>query len=250
MHAEDPELVDLFAEYRHTNDPSLRHRLIEAHRWVALYCARRFANRGEPLDDLIQVGMLGVLKAFDRFDPDQGASFTTYAIPTVMGELRRHFRDTTWAVRVPRRIKDLHVELGAAIEFLTSRLGRTPRVPDLAEHLGISEEQVLEALEARSAYRADPLVSTSDDDPGSGNEADAVGEVDADLLYADDRMAVRAMLRWLAPRERRIIYLRFFQGLSQSEIAEEVGVSQVHVSRLLRSSLERLRQRAGVARTG
>jgi RNA polymerase sigma-B factor len=249
MKVEEAELAEQFAAYRRTGDPSLRDQLIEAHRWVALYCARRFANRGEPLDDLIQVGMLGVLKAFDRFDPDQGASFTTYAIPTVMGELRRHFRDTTWAVRVPRRIKDLHVELGAAIELLTGQLGRAPRVPDLAGHLGISEDQVLEALEARSAYRADPLLA-SDDDQGTGNEAEAIGEIDADLLYADDRLAVRAMLRWLAPRERRIVYLRFFEGLSQSEIAAEVGVSQVHVSRLLRSSLERLRQRAGVARTG
>jgi RNA polymerase sigma-B factor len=249
MRTDDPKAVDRFDTYRRTGDPSLRHQVIEDHRWVALYCARRFANRGEPLDDLIQVAMLGVLKAFDRFDPDQGASFTTYAIPTVMGELRRHFRDTMWAVRVPRRIKDLHVELGAAIEYLTGRLGRVPRVPDLAEHLGISEDEVLEALEARSAYRADPLIPSNEDDHAAGNDAEAVGEDDADLMYADDRLAVRAMLRWLPPRERRIVYLRYFHGLSQSEIAAEVGVSQVHVSRLLRSSLERLRRRAKVART-
>lgn len=247
MKAEASEAIARFVRFRNTGDRVLRNELIEDHRWVAVHCARRFANRGEPLDDLIQVGMLGVLKAVERFDPEVGVSFTTFAIPTVMGELRRHFRDTTWAVRVPRRIKDLHVELGSAVEFLTGELGRLPRVDELSSHLGVSEDQVLETMEASGAYRAGPLVAAGDNERDGGNDSEAVGEIDSDLVLADDRLSVRALLRWLEPRERRIVYLRFFEGLSQSEIAELVGVSQVHVSRLLRASIERLRRRAGMS---
>jgi RNA polymerase sigma-B factor len=234
-----------FVEYRETGERSLRNELIEEFRWVAVHCARRFSNRGEPIDDLIQVGMLGVLKAVERFDPEVGVSFTTFAIPTVMGELRRHFRDTTWSVRVPRRIKDLHVELGAAVEFLTGELQRSPKIEELARHLGVSTDEVLEAMEASSAYRAGPLSAPAGDDGREPtNESEAVGGDDVDLHLADDRLAVRALLRWLEPRERRIVYLRYFEGLSQSQIAERVGVSQVHVSRLLRSSIERLKLKA------
>jgi RNA polymerase sigma-B factor len=234
-----------FVEYRESGDRPLRNELIEEFRWVAVHCARRFSNRGEPIDDLIQVGLLGVLKAVERFDPEVGVSFTTFAIPTVMGELRRHFRDTTWSVRVPRRIKDLHVELGAAVEFLTGELGRSPKIEELGRHLGVSTDEVLEAMEASSAYRAGPLAPPAGDDGReAANESEAVGGDDVDLHLADDRLAVRALLRWLEPRERRIVYLRYFEGLSQSQIAERVGVSQVHVSRLLRSSIERLKQKA------
>jgi RNA polymerase sigma-B factor len=245
MSTEASTAIERFVRYRKSGDRSLRNELIEEHRWVALHCARRFANRGEPLDDLVQVGMLGVLKAVERFDPEMGVSFTTFAIPTVMGELRRHFRDATWAVRVPRRIKDLHVELGSAVEFLTGELGRAPKVDELARHLAVSEDEVLETMDAGGAYRAGPLVAPSDGDREAGNESEAVGGVDVDLVLADDRLAVRSLLRWLEPRERRIVYLRFFEGLSQSEIAEQVGVSQVHVSRLLRASIERLQRFVG-----
>src|SRR5688572_16111895 len=144
MTAEKQEVVERFARYRTSGDRQLRNQLIEEHRWIAVHCARRFANRGEPLDDLIQVGQLGVLKAVERFDPTIGVSFTTFAIPTVMGELRRHFRDATWAVRVPRKIKDLHVELGSTVEFLTNGLGRAPRVGEIARHMGVTEDEVLE----------------------------------------------------------------------------------------------------------
>ncbi|MGH9119037.1 MAG: SigB/SigF/SigG family RNA polymerase sigma factor [Acidimicrobiales bacterium] len=246
--AERPDVIERFVRYRRTGDRRLRNELIEEHRWVAVHCARRFDNRGEPLDDLIQVGMLGVLKAAERFDPEVGVSFTTFAIPTALGELRRHFRDTTWAVRVPRRMKDLHVELGAAVEFLTGELGRVPRIPELARHLGVSHDVVLETMEASGAYRAAPLASGSDDDRDGGSESEAVGALDADLALADDRLTVRALLRGLAPRERRIVYLRYFDGLSQSEIAEIVGVSQVHVSRLLRASIDRLHDVVGATR--
>jgi RNA polymerase sigma-B factor len=244
MTVDEADVLDRFATFRRTGDRTLRNQLIEHHRWVAIHCARRFANRGEPLDDLIQVGMLGVLKAVERFDPDVGVSFTTFAIPTVLGELRRHFRDTTWAVRVPRRIKDLHVELGSAVDFLTGEKGRAPRIDELADHLGVSPDEVLETMEASGAYRPGPLTGPGDNERDAGMEPEALGETDSDLVLADDRLTVRTMLRGLEPRERRIVYLRFFEGLSQLEIAEMVGVSQVHVSRLLRSSLERLQKQA------
>jgi RNA polymerase sigma-B factor len=250
MAAEKNAVIERFVRYRASGDRQLRNELIEEHRWVAVHCARRFNNRGEPLDDLIQVGMLGVLKAAERFDPEVGVSFTTFAIPTVMGELRRHFRDTTWAVRVPRRMKDLHVEIGAAVEFLTAQLQRVPRVDELARHLGVSGDQVLETMEASSAYRAGPLAPAGDDERDGGSDAEAVGAPDDDLVLADDRLTVRSLLRGLAPRERRIVYLRYFDGLSQSEIADLVGVSQVHVSRLLRASIERLQQQVGASAAG
>ncbi len=244
MPVDDGEVSERFLRYRETGDRDLRNELIEHHRWIATHCARRFANRGEPLDDLVQVAQLGVLKAVQRFDPEFGVSFTTFAIPTVMGELRRHFRDATWSVRVPRRIKDLHVELGSTVEFLTGELQRAPRLEEIARHVGLGVDSVLEAMEASSAYRSAPLAPTGGEDGDSTSDAEAVGALDMDLALADDRLSVRAMLRGLAPRERRIVYLRFFEGLSQSEIAERVGVSQVHVSRLLRASLALLQQRA------
>jgi RNA polymerase sigma-B factor len=233
-----------FARYRETGDRSLRNQLIEDHRWVAVHCARRFNNRGEPLDDLIQVAQLGLLKAVERFDPAVGVSFASFAIPTVLGELRRHFRDKTWAVKVPRRVKDLHVELAPAIDQLSGELGRTPKPGELAEHLGVDVDAVLEALDAGAAYRTSPLTPPGGGDSGVESRAeDARLKVDDDeLLGADNRMLIRTLLRRLPTRERRILELRFYQELSQSEIAAEVGVSQVHVSRLLRSSLALLQR--------
>jgi RNA polymerase sigma-B factor len=233
-----------FRELRETGDRHLRNELIEEHRWVAVHCARRFDHRGEPLDDLIQVGQLGLLKAVNRFDPDVGVSFASYAIPTVMGELRRHFRDATWAIKVPRRVKDLHVDLGNAVDFLSGELGRPPVPQELAAHLGVSVDDVLEAIEAGGAYRTAPLVSANDDDDGR-REATALRTDDAVLEGSDDRLLVRQLLDTLPDRERQIVELRFYGGLSQSEIAERVGVSQVHVSRLLRSSLSALQRAAG-----
>jgi RNA polymerase sigma-B factor len=184
------------------------------------------------------------LKSVERFDPEVGVSFASYAIPTVMGELRRHFRDATWALKVPRRIKDLHVDLGNAVDFLSGERGRPPTPADLAEHLGIRVEDVLEALEAGGAYRAGPLTTPSDDDEGR-REGIALRDEDMVLAGADDRMLVRQLLSSLPERERTIVELRFYAGLSQSEIAERVGVSQVHVSRLLRTSLAALQRAAG-----
>jgi RNA polymerase sigma-B factor len=234
-----------FRAYAETGDETKRNALVEEFAWVARHCARRFADRGEPFDDLVQVGMLGVLKAVQRFDPEHGTSFVSFALPTVLGELRRHFRDATWAVRVPRRLKDLHVEVGATIDFLGTENGRPPTPDQVAEHLGITVEEVLEALDAGAAYRSAPLNVSGergeDDEPGGI----LLGSDDPRLAGADDRVMLREALAALPPRERRILELRFAEGLSQSEIAEHVGVSQVHVSRLLRKSIRLLQEHLG-----
>ena len=236
------DIVQRFVVYRASGDRELRNALIDDHRWVAVHCARRFANRGEPLDDLIQVGQLGLLKAVQRFDPDVGVSFASYAIPTVMGELRRHFRDATWSIKVPRRVKDLHVDLAAAVEYLSGEVGRPPRPDELAEYLGITVDEVLEALEAGAGYRASSLTPMMTNDPDSAVEGSVLRKDDAELAGAEDRLLVEQLLRELPARERRILELRFYAGLSQSEIAERVGISQVHVSRLLRGSLASLQR--------
>jgi RNA polymerase sigma-B factor len=243
--AADPEVAERFRRLRDTGDRQLRNDLIEEHRWVAIHCARRFNNRGEPLDDLIQVGQLGLLKAVNRFDPDVGVSFASYAIPTVMGELRRHFRDATWAVKVPRRIKDLHVDISSAVEHLNSVNGRPPKPQELATHLGVSVDAVLEALEAGAGYRPGSLTPAGDGERETALEGSYLKMDDDALEGTDDRVLVRELLAQLPERERRIVELRFFSGLSQSEIAEQVGVSQVHVSRLLRSSLTALQRAMG-----
>lgn len=229
-------------------DPTQEERaaLVEHFAWVARHCARRFADRGEPFDDLLQVGMFGVLKSIDRFDPDHGSSFVSFALPTVLGELRRHFRDTTWAVRVPRRLKDLHVEVGATVDFLATEHGRPPTPDQIAAHLGIPVEHVLEALDAGSAYRSAPLNLTGErDDDDAKYSGVLLGGEDPDLALAEDRVLLREAMAMLPVRERRIVELRFAEGLSQSEIAEEIGVSQVHVSRLLRKSIRLLQEQLG-----
>lgn len=243
----DPAVTERFRRLWDTGDRRLRNELIEEHRWVSIHCARRFNNRGEPLDDLIQVAQLGLLKAVNRFNPEMGVSFASYAIPTVMGELRRHFRDATWAVKVPRRLKDLHVDMAGAVEFLSAENGRPPKPHELAAHLGVSVDAVLEALEAGAGYRPGSLTPGTDTDRESAVEGAYLKVDDPALAGADDRVIVGELLATLPDRERRIIELRFFSGLSQSEIAAQVGVSQVHVSRLLRSSLAALQKAMGEA---
>lgn len=234
-----------FRAFAASGDEAQRNALVEEFSWVARHCARRFADRGEPFDDLVQVGLLGVLKAVQRFDPEHGTSFVSFALPTVLGELRRHFRDATWAVRVPRRLKDLHVEVGATIDFLGTENGRPPTPDQVADHLGITVEEVLEALDAGAAYRSSPLNVSGergDDDEPTGV---LLGIEDERLAGSEDRVMLREALASLPPRERRILELRFAEGLSQSEIAELVGVSQVHVSRLLRKSIRLLQEQLG-----
>jgi RNA polymerase sigma-B factor len=238
----DEEVAERFRAYRRTGDPQLRDELIEEHAWVAAYCARRFAGRGEPVDDLRQVASLGLVKAVERFDPEYGSPFLTFAMPTVLGELRRYFRDATWSVRVPRRAKDLYVEMNRSSEQLRQRLGRNPTLPELAEELDASLDDVIAAFEAGSAYRPAPL-DTSPDDERSGEAKSVLGGDDVDLIGSDTRLTIRSLLDDLPERERSIVVMRFFGGLTQSEIAARVGLSQVQVSRLLRQMLERMRSR-------
>jgi RNA polymerase sigma-B factor len=233
------EDAERFRRYRATGDRRLRNQLIEDHRWLALHCAKRFANKGEPLDDLIQVAMLGVLKAVERFDPDFGATFATFAVPTITGELRRHFRDTTWAVHVPRRAKDLQHTVKVAVNELGQMLGRSPTVDEIAGHAGVAVEDVLEALEAARCYRKTPLAASGDD--GEVDDLTTLGAPDGALDAVDAAATVQRLLAELPARERRIVELRYMGGLTQSQIADLVGVSQVQVSRLLRASLATLR---------
>jgi RNA polymerase sigma-B factor len=232
---DDHGAMERFREYKRTRDRGLRNALVEQHIELARALARRFANRNEPLDDLEQVAMLGVLKAVERFDPDHGTPFAAFAVPTVVGELRRHFRDHGWMVRVPRRIQNLHLHLGALVTELAQRLGRSPSVQELADAAGVEQEDVLEALEAANCYRPSALEASPGADP-----AERVGLIDDDLASADDRVSLLPLLEQLPPQQQRIIYLRYFEDMTQGEIAQEIGVSQMQVSRLLARSLSEL----------
>lgn len=239
------EVADLFREYARTRNRTLRNDLVERHRWIGTVAARRFSNRGEPYDDLLQVAMFGVLKAVERFDPDYGSSFATFAMPTVVGELRRYFRDATWTLRVTRRAKDIHLALGGVIEDLTHELGRSPRIDEIARAMRTTEDEVLDAMEAGKAYRATSLSQRLSEDSTAPEDSGALAFDDERLGGAAGRVALSRLLQDLPEREREIVYLRFYRDMTQSEIAEQIGVSQVHVSRLLRSSLEQLRRRLG-----
>ena len=236
---EDREVeLGRFAELRASSDPALRNQLVEDHLWLARHAARRFAGRGEPSDDLIQVASLALVKAVDRFDPEQQVRFSTFAMPTIVGELRRHFRDRTWSMRVSRRLKDLHLELRAASENLTHQLGRPPSIDELADALDTTSEEVLEAMEAGATYR-----SASIEQHYAGAETDEValpGADDPELDATSERVLIQEALATLSQRDRRVLYLRYYLEMTQAEIAEQVGVSQVHVSRILRATLAKL----------
>ncbi|HEX6238866.1 MAG TPA: SigB/SigF/SigG family RNA polymerase sigma factor [Acidimicrobiales bacterium] len=241
---EDRVIDPRFAELRRTGDRRLRNELVEDHRWLALHCARQFAHKGEPLDDLVQVALVGLLKAVDRFDPRVGVVFSTYAVPTVVGELRRHFRDKTWAVHVPRRAKELYQRVSGVVEELSQALQRSPTVEEIAQRAGTSIEETLEALEVRSCYRGVPLAPPGDDE---STDAVTLGQFEPGYLAAEAQLTAGDVLRAIpTPRERAIVELRFLEGLTQSEIAARVGVSQVQVSRLLRATLDRMRPRLAV----
>lgn len=241
MPTDRAEERERFEQLRATGDPKLRDELVADHLWLARHGARRFAGRGEARDDLVQVASLALVNAVDRFDPEQGVRFATYAMPTIIGELRRHFRDRSWSVRVARRLKDLHVELRSAKEELTHVLGRAPTVDELADFVDATPDEVLEALEAGAAYRATTLSAGPVGSDGQELEEPAVlGTDDEALEEAPDRVVVQRALRSLSERDRQVVYLSFYAGLTQSEIAEQVGVSQVHVSRILRASMAKL----------
>jgi RNA polymerase sigma-B factor len=210
---------------------------------LAEYLARRFTNRGEPLDDLIQVAALGLLKAVDRFDPDRGLEFSTYATPTIVGELKRHFRDKGWAVRVPRRVQELHLRLGSVVSNLSQELGRSPTISEIAHAAAVSEEEVLEAIEAGHAYRFTSLDAPSGTEDEMTLSAE-LGAEDQGLIDSEHRVTLSPLIAQFPPRERMILHLRFFEGMTQSEIAARLGISQMHVSRLLARALAQLRTQA------
>ncbi|HEX4490406.1 MAG TPA: SigB/SigF/SigG family RNA polymerase sigma factor [Acidimicrobiia bacterium] len=241
------ELRTKFEEFSRTRDRRTRNQLIEAHRALATHLARRYANRGEPLDDLVQVAFVGMLKAVERFDPDRGLEFSTFATATIEGELKRHFRDKTWSVRVPRRSQELHLRLGPTIAELTQRLGRAPRIPEIAEELGIRVDDVLEAMEVGGAYRSASLDAASGEGRESVGLAERLGTLDANFDLVEHRALIERALATLPEREQVILRLRFFEDLTQTEIADQVGVSQMHVSRLLARSLANLRQQLQTA---
>jgi len=220
----------------------IRSTLVEMHLPLVEYLARRFRNRGEWLDDLTQVATIGLIKSIDRFDLERGVEFSTYATPTIVGEIKRHFRDKGWAVRVPRRLQELKLSLTKAVGELAQRLGRAPTVSELAAHLQMSEEDVLEGLESANAYSTVSL-----DAPDSGDEdapavSDSLGMIDEALEGVEYRESLKPLLERLPPREKKILLLRFFGNMTQSQIAAELGISQMHVSRLLARTLAQLRE--------
>lgn len=231
-----------FSTYRRTGDRRLRDELVEDHAPLAHFLAGRFANRGEPRDDLVQVALVGLFKAVERFDPGRGLQFSTFATPTILGELKRHFRDRGWAVRVPRRVQELHLQLGRIVSALGQEAGRSPTPAEVAERAGVSEEEVLEAMEAGSLYRLVSLDGSLTPDDEGAELASCLGGDDPEFERIEHRAEIAELLGVLPERERRIVELRFFESMTQSEIAEHVGVSQMHVSRLLSRSLERLRE--------
>ena len=228
---------DLLRRYHEGGDLEARQELIERYLPLVRSLARRYANRGEQLEDLVQVGSIGLIKAIDRFDVDRGVELTTYATPNIIGEIKRHFRDKGWSIRVPRGLQELNVRLSQLLERLTVELERSPTIPELAKAAGVTEEEVLEALESGQAYTTVSLSAPSGGgEDGELDPLESLGELEHEYEVSEAR------------RERRILHLRFWEGLTQSQIAAQVGISQMHVSRLIRRSLEKVRVEIGAGR--
>ncbi|MFD5394809.1 SigB/SigF/SigG family RNA polymerase sigma factor [Streptomyces sp. NPDC127097] len=255
-HIEDPqsiaprdarELTQLFFRRLETLEEGThayqyaRNTLIEMNLSLVRYAARRFRNRGDEMDDILQVGTIGLIKAIDRYDISRDVEFTTLAIPYITGEMRRFFRDTTWDVRVPRRLQELRVDLARAHEKLSGRLGRDPKISELAAELGISEDEVVEGQVAANGYNASSIDATFNDDGNDTPLADLIGERDAEMDLIEDLHALAPLLHQLEERDRHILEMRFGQEMTQAQIGKELGVSQMHVSRLLTRALARLR---------
>jgi RNA polymerase sigma-B factor len=233
----------LLRRYHEQGDLAAREQLIEQYMSLVRSLARRYAYRGEQLDDLVQIGAIGLIKAIDRFDLDRGVELTTYATPNIIGEIKRHFRDKGWSVRVPRGLQELNVQLSRLIEQLTVQLSRSPTIPELAKAAGVEEEQVLEALESGRAYSSLSLNSGGgSDEDGELDPLESIGTEEHQYEVSEDRAVLAPGFRALDERERTILHLRFFEGLTQSQIAQQVGISQMHVSRLIRRSLEKIRE--------
>ena len=235
---------ELFRRYKEEGDEDAREQLIMSHLNLVRFLASKFKNRGEPLDDLVQVGTIGLIKAIDRFDPSRGLEFTTFATPTIMGEIKRHFRDKGWLVRVPRRLQELSSKVNQVTDELTKELQRSPSVEEIADALGTTVDETLEAMESSSAYSSVPL-----EGGGQGDDGDAPSVIDhymtedEDLAASDDRMVIEDTIKDFSPREQEIIRMRFIDGLTQVEIAKRLGISQVQVSRLLRRTLKKVQEK-------
>jgi RNA polymerase sigma-B factor len=236
------DVDSLLIAYHRSGDQDARDRILVELMPLVRALASRYAGRGEPLEDLVQVGALGLIKAVDRFDVDRGVEFSSYAVPTIVGEIRRHFRDKAWAMHVPRRLKELSVRLSRVLDELTTELGRSPTVAELAEATGVEEEDVIDALDSAHAYSTRSLQAPFDDE-GDDNLFDKLGVEEQGYADIEDTALVTAGLSVLDERERRIVELRFFDEMTQSQIAAELGISQMHVSRLLRRALTNMRGR-------
>lgn len=235
---------ELFRRFKEEGDMDAREKLVMSHLNLVRFIANKFKNRGEPIDDLIQVGYLGLLKAIDRFDPSRGLEFTTFATPTIMGEIKRHFRDKGWSVRMPRRLQELSAKVNQASDTLTSQLQRSPTIAEIADYLDATVDEVLEAMESSSAYSSVSLEAPSGaDDDDTPSVIDRYATEDSDLAFTDDRIIIEEALASFSPRERDVIEMRFLKGMTQIEIAEKLGISQVQVSRLLRRTLKKIQDK-------
>jgi len=240
---------EFLRRYHEGGDLEAREQLIEQHLPLVRSLARRYANRGEQLEDLVQVGSIGLIKAIDRFDIDRGVELATYATPNIIGEIKRHFRDRGWSIRVPRGLQELNVRLSQLLERLTVELERSPTIPELAEAADVTEEEVLEALESGQAYSTVSLSApVGQGEDGELEPLESLGELEHEYEVSEDRAVLAPGLDVLDERERLIIHLRFWEGLTQSQIAVEVGVSQMHVSRLIRRALEKVREEIATGR--
>ena len=233
----------LLRRYHEDGDLQAREQLIEQYMSLVRSLARRYSYRGEPLEDLVQIGAIGLIKAIDRFDLDRGVELTTYATPNIIGEIKRHFRDKGWSVRVPRGLQELNVQLSRLMEQLTVQYSRSPTIPELAKAAGVEEEEVLEALESGRAYTSLSLsVGGGGGDDDELDPLESLGTEEHQYEVSEDRAVLAPGFKALDERERKILQLRFFEGLTQSQIAQQVGISQMHVSRLIRRSLEKIRE--------
>lgn len=235
---------ELFRRYKEEGDEEAREQLIVSHVNLVRYIAAKFKNRGEPLDDLIQVGTIGLIKAIDRFDPSRGLEFTTYATPTIMGEIKRHFRDKGWTIRVPRRLQELSAKVNTVTDELTAELQRSPSIDEIAARLGTTPDEVLEAMESSSAYSSVPLEGqggTEEDDAPA--VIDRFASVDNDLEASDDRMILEDVISEFPEADQQAIRMRYLDGMTQVEIAKKLGISQVQVSRMLRRALRRIQEK-------
>jgi len=235
---------ELFRRYKEEGDEEAREQLIVSHVNLVRYIAAKFKNRGEPLDDLIQAGTIGLIKAIDRFDPSRGLEFTTYATPTIMGEIKRHFRDKGWTIRVPRRLQELSAKVNTVTDELTAELQRSPSIDEIAARLGTTPDEVLEAMESSSAYSSVPLEGqggTEEDDAPA--VIDRYASVDNDLEASDDRMILEDVISEFPEADQQAIRMRYLDGMTQVEIAKKLGISQVQVSRMLRRALRRIQEK-------